>query len=562
MKSIIQCMVEDHKYKYLKYFIQPAQSNKSHEAPTNLYEMTESNESTNNENTLQKTHINFTLDNMINYPLDTNVLLSVYRQPPNVTFKLSSDHNTNLYDYLNDLIKKYNKYSIENIPHKNSIQINMSTCEKGKNTREVFTRTGLAITHALVTKYNVKNYRILDEEDMMSNITNRVQYDCDDDDDKITPVVNKKYKYMLNNMNQYPVFDDIVITIKASESTSGKKSMFASYGDCLQRMICIIESDETCLNTFVSTCIKEYNEKTCKKNIIYHFIYNGSDSKDAPSFMTNVLHTYEKNEQLSLSVFNEHAPHIKRSIDKLNDTAYYTRNGLKRKLGYLFHGQPGTGKTMMVSKMALYDKRHVLEIPFSVIKKREEFINLMSTDEINGIPIDKKKLIIMFDEIDIGIKKFDHGDLDNETNNKKFSNTTIISVGGNDHASDKNDSAIQLDTILSQLDGVTNYDGLIIVATTNNKDRLDPALCREMRLTPLEFSALRREDVVGIIERFYNGSAMSVESCKMIVDRVILPSHLVYHCDKFLNEFPDKGVDDFVVYYTGLVTNLEQPTPM
>jgi SpoVK/Ycf46/Vps4 family AAA+-type ATPase len=54
------------------------------------------------------------------------------------------------------------------------------------------------------------------------------------------------------------------------------------------------------------------------------------------------------------------------------------------------------------------------------------------------------------------------------------------------------------------MDGIGNYNGMILVATTNNKDKLDPALYRELRLTPMYFTFLRNIDAIEIIEKFFD----------------------------------------------------------
>lgn len=65
------------------------------------------------------------------------------------------------------------------------------------------------------------------------------------------------------------------------------------------------------------------------------------------------------------------------------------------------------------------------------------------------------------------------------------------------------DDSINLGTLLSRLDGVGNYDGLITIATTNCKDKLDTALKRPGRLEPIYFDYASKTNIVNIIEQFF-----------------------------------------------------------
>jgi AAA+ superfamily predicted ATPase len=66
-----------------------------------------------------------------------------------------------------------------------------------------------------------------------------------------------------------------------------------------------------------------------------------------------------------------------------------------------------------------------------------------------------------------------------------------------------NPDKLSLGTLLSRFDGIGNYDGLIIIATTNKIESLDKALYREMRLTPIKFEYCRKKDIIDMIEDYY-----------------------------------------------------------
>jgi SpoVK/Ycf46/Vps4 family AAA+-type ATPase len=163
--------------------------------------------------------------------------------------------------------------------------------------------------------------------------------------------------------------------------------------------------------------------------------------------------------------------------------------------------------------MANYDQRHVLEIPLSRVKTAQQFENILNLKEINGIPICKDHLIYLFDEIDISLQSMEE--------KKKISTK--------DKALDKfvgNVDTINLDTLLSRLDGIGSYQGMVIVATTNRKNNLPPALCRHGRLTPMLFDLLEKEKIEEMIETYYKVNL--TKSQRALIKGKKAPSELQY----------------------------------
>jgi len=198
-------------------------------------------------------------------------------------------------------------------------------------------------------------------------------------------------------------------------------------------------------------------------------------------------------------IYNEHIEILINDINQLKNIEYYKKYGLKRKKGYLFHGLSGCGKTKSVVAMALYDSRHIIEIPFNILKTHDEFEKIMNLNKINGIDNNNNNIIILFDEIDI------NNNISNR-NNKNINNEIILNTITdvlNDTNKLSQNNKINLGTLLSNLDGISNYNGLIIVATTNYIDKLDPALYRHLRLTPFEFKHLRKIDCINIIKSYF-----------------------------------------------------------
>jgi SpoVK/Ycf46/Vps4 family AAA+-type ATPase len=98
------------------------------------------------------------------------------------------------------------------------------------------------------------------------------------------------------------------------------------------------------------------------------------------------------------------------------------------------------------------------------------------------------------------------------------------------------DDEFNLGTFLSRLDGIGNYEGMIMIATTNNIDNLDPALYRELRLTPIKFDFCRKEDIKEMVEDFYD-IEVSEKEMEYIPDRKISPAKMKLWLEQYEDNY-------------------------
>ncbi len=84
---------------------------------------------------------------------------------------------------------------------------------------------------------------------------------------------------------------------------------------------------------------------------------------------------------------------------------------------------------------------------------------------------------------------------------------------------------------------------MIIVATTNYIDKIDPSLCRELRLTKFHFNKLRKQDCIEIIEKFYQ-IKLTQEQTDKIIDRHIVPVKLIHNIEKYLDDSVDNLINE------------------
>jgi len=76
-------------------------------------------------------------------------------------------------------------------------------------------------------------------------------------------------------------------------------------------------------------------------------------------------------------------------------------------------------------------------------------------------------------------------------------------------------------------------------------DKLDDALLRDGRLTPIEFKKLRQIDVIDLIEHLFNYK-LSSDQKKLIADRYITPASFSYNSEHFNQSTIDDFIDQFL----------------
>jgi hypothetical protein len=287
------------------------------------------------------------------------------------------------------------------------------------------------------------------------------------------------------------------------------------------------------ISKFVSKCIKEYENylETKSKHKIYHFIFQGVSERNGNkklNFTSSVISDFSNPDKMSYETFSnlesEHNKMFIKDINRLKDLEYYKKTGNKRKKGYLFYGPPGCGKTSSVIAMALEDKRHIIEVSMSRLKTNEDLENLFNLNEIHGVKFAKHQIILLFDEIDTGIsalqKRKSEEKSSEEIKSEKKDEIIFKLLNKDDESSysdimKKDNDNINLGCILSRFDGVGSYNGIIIVATTNCKDKLSPALYRNGRLNPVFFNYITKTQIRSIIEKFYDVELTEREVAKL-----------------------------------------------
>ena len=167
-------------------------------------------------------------------------------------------------------------------------------------------------------------------------------------------------------------------------------------------------------------------------------------------------------------------------VDFLHNPAKYKEIGASMPKGALLVGPPGTGKTLLAKAVA-----GEAEVPFFSISG-SEFVEMfvgMGAAKVRDLfkqANEKAPCIVFIDEIDTIGKKRDGSGMG----------------GGNDEREQT------LNQLLTEMDGFDGSKGVVILATTNRPDSLDPALLRPGRFDrriPVELPDLQgREEILKV----------------------------------------------------------------
>lgn len=203
-----------------------------------------------------------------------------------------------------------------------------------------------------------------------------------------------------------------------------------------------------------------------------------SDKHHSPSIYAVNHHQYYSNIGYvqGKTLDNIYMPNdIKSKIDEdvrnwIDSKPDYIRKGIPYKRGHCYYGLPGTGKTTMAKAISLKYNLGIYNLNLNSITSESQLTYILSE-----IP---PYSILLIEDIDC-----------------YFDGRTPI----------KKDSPVSFSALLNLLDGINSPNSVLVIITTNDINKLDPALIRPGRIDLVqELLPVTEKEISEYMSMFYN----------------------------------------------------------
>jgi hypothetical protein len=316
------------------------------------------------------------------------------------------------------------------------------------------------------------------------------------------------HDYLPNGFEPTTIGDDIYFELIDIKHNDGNL-------DFVKFKLFCYKHDVQHLQTFVDTCVFDYERKQANKLGSYRYFFDHMVPSKSKKTLQNpqpegfLLYTKTKfttNRTFSNVFFEERELVETRTEHFLNNKAWYDKKGIPYTLGFMFHGTPGCGKTSTVKAIANESNRHIVNIHLSEIRSKQQLQHLFFNDEIhvyNGMSVEKYNIpvserIYVIEDIDA---------MGDAVLRREWKRPEPVQRPKETDTDDKNKDdkePLDLSFLLNLLDGTLEANGRILIITTNFPERIDKALIRPGRIDMIiKFKKCSDVIIQEMVDSFY-----------------------------------------------------------
>ena len=320
--------------------------------------------------------------------------------------------------------------------------------------------------------------------------------------------------YLPNQFDPIQIETDVFFELTEMKHTEGQLESIKFKLFCYDHEIQHIQ-------TFIDKCNQDYERRMANKlgtNLYFFDMLTQSKSKKSiqnklpDSHLIYTKHSFHTTRSFD-NVFFEKRDKVKKHVEFfLTRKDWYEKKGIPYTLGFMFHGDPGCGKTSTIKAIANTARRHIVNIQLSQIKTKEQLRHLFFNDDIHvsdgvkterfTIPVHERLYVI--EDIDamgdaVLERKFKTPVL------KKEKPTGEDAWMQSKMQDEEENEPIDLSFLLNLLDGTLEASGRIIAISSNFPERIDKALIRPGRIDMIvHFRKCTRQTLREMVDSFYD----------------------------------------------------------